>query len=429
MIQELSLDFLDTPLSEIGPEIAEELERQQGMLQMTGSTHRVRGLAPERGEWTLAVEVVEQLAVNRASRIFGAEHANVRPHSAIQASAAVYHALLEPGDAILGLELAHGGHFTEGRDVNVWGSSREVITYHVDRESGLIDMDEVERIARDRRPRLILAGWSAYPRILDFRRFRAIADKVGAYLVVDMSHFAGLVAAGLHPNPVPFADVVTTTIYKALGGARGGMILSTERLAGRIASALHAEQASGPLAREIAGKAVTLAIAASDAYRGHQERAVAGAMAIADRVRAGSRGAGVLTGGTDVHLVLCDLRDSLVDGIGGEARLASIGIAVSRLPMPFDPRPHVVSSGLRIGTQALASRGLQLEDFAEVGSIIADALDPYRFVDRHAALAERVAAIADRYPLNGRPQDASPNQGVVLNFPRSPLPPAAAAAS
>lgn len=429
MIQELPLDFLDTPLSEIGPEIAEELERQQGMLEMAGSTHRVRGIAPEREEWTLTIEAAERLAVSRACRIFGAERANVRPHSAIQANAAVYHALLEPGDAILGLELAHGGHFTEGRDVNVWGSSREVITYHVDRESGLIDMDEVERIALDRRPRVILASWSAYPRTLDFRRFRAIADAAGAYLIVDMSHFAGLVVAGLYPNPVPLADVVTTTIYKTLGGARGGMVLSTDRLAGRIASAVHAEQASGPLAREIAGKAVTLAIAASGAYREHQERAVAGAMAIADRMLAVSRGPGVLTGGTDVHLVLCDLRDSLVDGIGGEARLASIGLTASRLPMPFDPRPHVVSSGLRLGTQALAGRGLQAKDFAEMGSIIADALDPYGFVDRHAALAERVAAIAGRYPLDGQPDDAAPNQGVVLNFPRSPLPPTAAAAS
>lgn len=207
------------------------------------------------------------------------------------------------------------------------------------------------------------------------------------------------------------------------------MILSTERLARRIAAAVHSEPESGPLAREIAGKAVTLAIAASDAYRHHQERAVAGARVVAGRVLGSGRGAGVLTGGTDVHLVLCDLRESLVDGIGGEARLASIGMTVSRLPMPFDPRPHIVSSGLRIGTQALASRGLRIEDFAEVGTIIAEALDPYGFVDRHAALAERAAAIADRYPLNSRPDDSTPNEGVVLNFPRSPLPPAAAAAS
>jgi glycine hydroxymethyltransferase len=429
MIQELPLDFLDTPLSEVGPEIADEMERQQRLLEMTWSTQRVPGPAPRSDGWAPAVDIAEQLAVDRARRIFGAEHANVRPHSAIQANAAVYRALLERGDTILALDLTHGGHFTQGPDVNISGTPRDVVTYHVDRESSLVDMDEVERIALERRPRLLLAGWSAYPRVLDFRRFRAIANKVGAYLVVDMSHFAGLVAAGLHPNPVRFADVVTTTIYKAVGGARGGMILSTERLAGRIASEVHADQASGPLAREIAGKAVTLAIAASDAYRDHQQRAIAGARAIADRMLAAGRGAGVLTGGTDVHLVVCDLRDSLVDGIGGEARLASIGISVSRVPAPFDPRPPVVASGLRIGTQALAGRGLQLEDFVEVGAIIADALDPYGFVDRHAALAKRVAAIADRHPGGAQRDDAKPSQGVVLNFPRSPLPPAAAAAS
>jgi len=428
MVQELPLDFSDTPLSEIGPEIAEELERQQRMLEMTGSTHRVPGFTPGPEGRVPAFEVVEQLAIERARRIFGAEHANVRPHSAIQANAAVYHALLTPGDKILALDLAHGGHLTQGREVTIAGRPREVFTYHVDRESSRVDMDEVERIALKRRPRLILAGWSAYPRALDFRRFRAIADAVGAYLVVDMSHFAGLVAAGLHPNPVPFADVVTTTIYKALGGARGGMILSTERLAGRIASEVRAEP-DGTLAREIAGKAVTLAIAASDAYRRHQEHAIAGARAVAGRVLAARRGAGVLTGGTDVHLVLCDLRESLVDGLGGETRLASIGMTASRLPMPFDPRPHVVSSGLRIGTQALASRGLRLGDFAEVGAIIAEALDPYGFVDRHAGLAQRAAAIADRYPLPSRPDEPTPSKGVVLNFPRSPLPPAAAAAS
>ena len=429
MIQELPLDFLDTPLSDVSPDIAEELERQQWMLEMTWSTHHVPAGAPGSNGWAAAIDIAEHLAVDRACRIFGAEDANVRPHSATQANAAVYHALLEPGDTILALDLTHGGHFTQGQGVNISGTQRDVITYHMNRESNLVDMDEVERIARAHRPRVILAGWTAYPRTLDFRRFRAIADEVGAYLVVDMSHFAGLVAAGVHPNPVPFADVVTTTIYKALSGARGGMILSTERLAGRIASEVRTEQPNGPLAREIAGKAVTLAIAASDAYREHQERAVAGARTVADRVLADGRGTGVLTGGTDVHLVLCDLRESLVDGIGGEARLASIGITVSRLPIPFDPRPCVVSSGLRIGTQALASRGLHLDDFAEVGAIVAEALDPYGFVDRRAALAERAAVIADRYPLSSRPDDAAPNEAIVLNFPRSPLPPTAAAAS
>lgn len=408
MLTELPLDFTDTPLSEVGPDIAEELERQ----------HRV-----------LATVGAEQLAVERARTIFDAEHADVRPHSVIQANAATYRALLEPGDTILGLELAHGGLLTPGTGVNISGCAYDVATYRVDRESSLVDMDEVERVALERRPRLIVAGWSAYPRTLDFRRFRAIADEVGAYLLVDMSHFAGLVAAGLHPNPVPFADVVTTTIYKSVAGRRGGMILSTERLAERIASQMHSRRDTGPMAHEIAGKAVTLAIAASDAYRERQERAVAGATAVSDQLVACGRGVGVLTGGTDVHLVLCDLRESVVDGIGAEARLVSVGISVSRLPLPYEPRPHAVSSGLRIGTQALASRGLQIEDFVEVGAIIAAALDPYGFVDRHAALADRVAAVCDRYPLSDEPDAPAPTQGVVLNFPRSPLSPAAAAAS
>jgi glycine hydroxymethyltransferase len=408
MIQDLPIDFLDRPLSEVDPEIAEGLDGQQR--------------AP--------IAVAEQLAIERASRLFGAEHVNVRPHSATQASAAVYHALLEPGETILALERSHGGHMTPGSGVDISGCRYDVATYHVNRETSLVDMDEVERMALECRPRLILAGWTAYPRVLDFRRFREIADTVGAYLVVDMSHFAGLVAAGQHPNPVPFADVVTTTIHKTLGGTRGGMILSKERLAGRIAAQLHPGPDSGWLEHEVAGKAVTLAIAASDAYRERQERAVAGARALAKRLRATRRGAGVLTDGTDVHLVLCDLRDSVVDGLGAEARLAAVGMTVSRLAMPFDPRPQVVSSGLRIGTRALVSRGLRLDDFVEVGAVIAEALDPYGFADRHAALADRTAAIADRYPVWSRPGAVEGDrQGIVVNFPRSPLPPAAAAAS
>lgn len=428
MLQELPLDFLDTPLSEVGPEIAEELERQHRILALVGAEPDVPAAAQASHGTIPALEVAEQLAVERARTIFDAEHANVRPYSVIQANAATYRALLEPGDTILGLARTHGGHLTPGTGMDISGCAYDVATYHVDRESSLVDMDEVERVAIERRPRLIVAGWSAYPRRLDFRRFRAIADEVGAYLLVDMSHFAGLVAAGLHPNPVPFADVVTTTIYKSLGGTRGGMILSNERLAARIGSQMRSGRDIGPMAHEIAGKAVTLAIAASDAYRERQERAVAGATAVSDQLVAFGRGVGVLTGGTDVHLVLCDLRESVVDGIGGEARLASVGLTVSRLPLPFDPRPHAVSSGLRIGTQALASRGLQIEDFVEVGAIIAAALDPYGFVDRHAALTDRVAAIADRYPLSDEPDAPASNQGVVLNFPRSPLPPAAAAA-
>jgi glycine hydroxymethyltransferase len=283
--------------------------------------------------------------------------------------------------------------------INVSGKLYEIIPYHVDRETSLIDMDEVDRIAHECRPKLILAGWSAYPRILDFERFRAIADDVGAYLVVDMAHFAGLVAAGLHPNPVPYADVVTTTIHKTIGGARGGMILCREELAKRIDSAVFPGQQGGPLEHIIAGKAVALRIAASEPFRERQERTLAGARAVAAELLSAGRGISVLTGGTDVHLVLCDLRESELDGKQAEDRLAMVGITVNRNAVPFDPRPPAVSSGLRIGTPALATRGLQADDFVEVGRIIAEALAADDFEAQRADLADRAAAVAERYPL------------------------------
>jgi glycine hydroxymethyltransferase len=428
MIQELPLDFLDTPLSEVGPEIAEELERQHGR-HLIGLGNAGAAAASEPRESLADIEAAEQLAVDRACRLFGAEHANLKPHSATQANAAVYHALLEPGETILALDRAHGGQIKPGAPEDISGCPYDVLTYHVDRNTSLVDMSEVECVAHEFRPRLILAGWSAYPRVLDFARFRAIADAVGAYLLVDMSHFAGLVAARLHPNPVPFADVVTTTIYKTLGGTRGGMILCTERIAERIGAEVHPGRA--PFGHVVAGKAVSLGIAASEAYRDRQERALAGAKAIADQLLTARSGMGVLTGGTDVHLVLCDLRESVVDGIGAEARLASIGIIVSRIPMPFEPRPDTVASGLRIGTQTLACRGLQLEDFVELGAIVANALDPHGFADWRAALADRAAAIAERYPLRSAVSAPTPagTRGVVLKFPRSAVSPAAAAAS
>ena len=246
---------------------------------------------------------------------------------------------------------------------------------------------------------MILAGWSAYPRQLDFERFRAIADSVGALLMVDMAHFAGLVAAGLHPSPIPHADVVTTTIHKTIGGGRGGMILCREELAKKINSAVFPGQQGGPLEHVIAGKAVALRIAMSDAFRERQERTLAGARAVADELVGAGGGVNVLTGGTDVHLVLCDLRESELDGQQAEDRLASVGITVNRNAVPFDPRPPAVSSGLRIGTPALATRGLQVEDFVEVGKIIASALQPSEFEARRADLASRAEAIAERYPL------------------------------
>jgi glycine hydroxymethyltransferase len=344
------------------------------------------------------VDVVEQLAIDRAKALFGAEHANVQPHAGAQANTAVYHALLTPGDTIMGLALPHGGHLSHGMKINVSGRLYDIAPYEVDRETSLIDMDEVARIAAERRPKLLLAGWSAYPRILDFERFRAIADDVGALLMVDMAHFAGLVAAGLHPSPVPYADVVTTTIHKTLGGPRSGMILCREEHAKKINSAVFPGQQGGPLMHAIAAKAVALKIAASPSFRERQERTVAGARSVADALLATGHGVSVLTGGTDVHLVLVDLRESELDGQQAEDRLHDIGITVNRNAVPFDPRPPMVTSGLRVGTPALATRGLQAEDFAEVGQIISRALSP-DFDAARAELAERVTAVADRYPL------------------------------
>jgi glycine hydroxymethyltransferase len=283
--------------------------------------------------------------------------------------------------------------------LNFSGRLYDIVPYHVDRETSLIDMDEVEQLAHERRPKMILAGWSAYPRQLDFPRFRQIADTVGAYLVVDMAHFAGLVAAGLHPNPVPYADVVTTTIHKTIGGGRGGMILCKEEYAKKINTAVFPGQQGGPLEHVIAGKAVALRIAASPAFRERQERTVAGAKAVATELLGAGGGVSVLTGGTDVHLILCDLRESTLDGQQAEDRLAAVGITVNRNAVPFDPRPPAVSSGLRIGTPALATRGLQVDDFVEVGRIIAAALQPDHFEARAPELGERAAAIAERYPL------------------------------
>jgi glycine hydroxymethyltransferase len=261
----------------------------------------------------------------------------------------------------------------------------------------VLDMDELQQIAEDARPKMILAGWSAYPRQLDFKRFREIADSVGALLVADMAHFAGLVAAEEHPSPVPYADVVTTTTHKTLDGARGGMILCKEEFAKKINSRVFPGHQGGPLMHVIAGKAVTMKIAQTELFRERQRRTREGAAALAEEMLAA--GVNVLTSGTDVHLVLADLRDSELDGKQAEDRLAEIGITVNRNAVPFDPRPPAVSSGLRIGTPALATRGCQAEDFREIGKVIGEALTG-DFTDRaRAELTERTRALAERYPL------------------------------
>ncbi len=371
-------------------------------------------------EW---VDVSEQLAIDRAKALFGAEHANVQPHAGAQANTAVYHALLQPGDTIMGLSLAHGGHLSHGMKINVSGRLYEIAAYEVDRETSLIDMDEVARLARERRPKLLIAGWSAYPRQLDFARFREIADEVGALLMVDMAHFAGLVAAGLHPNPVEFgADVVTTTTHKTLGGPRAGIILCKEELSKKIDSAVFPGQQGGPLEHVIAAKAVALAIAKSELFAERQRRTVAGAQAVAEALMnprhpasgsapadatsppdgsSSGQGIDVLTGGTDVHLTLVDLRALRpeLSGKQAEDRLHEIGITVNRNAVPFDPRPPMEASGLRIGTPALATRGLQRGDFEEVGQIIAATLLAGDFAREAPELAGRVQAIVERYPL------------------------------
>ena len=426
-MSELSPDYFNRPLAEVDPEIAEvldgELEREQRTLEMIASENFVpRAVLECQGsvltnkyaegypgrryyggcEW---VDVAEQLAIDRAKTLFGAEHANVQPHSGSQANAAVYHALLQPGDTIMGLSLAHGGHLSHGMKINVSGRLYDIAAYEVDRDSSLIDMDEVARIARERRPKLLLAGWSAYPRQLDFERFREIADEVGALLMVDMAHFAGLVAAGLHPNPIAFgADVVTTTTHKTLGGPRAGVIFCKEQYAKKIDSAVFPGQQGGPLEHVIAAKALAFRIAASELFAERQRRTVEGARAVAQELLNAGHGVNVLTGGTDVHLLLVDLREAnpALTGKQAEDRLHEIQITVNRNAVPFDPRPPMEASGLRIGTPALATRGLTHEDFTEVGRILAVALTP-EYDSRSSELADRVESIVERYPLYQSP--------------------------
>jgi glycine hydroxymethyltransferase len=405
-------------LADVDPEVAkalhEEAQRQHRNLELIASENFVSEAVLEATGSVLTnkyaegypgrryyggceeVDVAEQLAIDRAKELFGAEHANVQPHAGAQANNAVYMALLDPGDKIMGMALDHGGHLTHGMKLNVSGKFYEVVAYHVRREDLRCDMEEVERLAREHRPKLIMAGWSAYPRHLDFAAFREIAHSVGAKLVVDMAHFAGLVAAGEHPNPVPEADVVTTTIHKTLCGPRSGMILCREELAKEIDRAVFPGQQGGPLMHVIAAKAVALGIAQTEPFRARQRQTVANANAFAEELIAA--GIEVLTGGTDVHLVLVDLGPTGLDGKTAETRLEEVGITVNRNAIPFDERPPMNPSGLRIGTPALTTRGLVEEDLREIARVIAVALSD-RFEDEKAALSDRTRALMDRYPL------------------------------
>src|SRR3954463_7518424 len=411
-------DFQTAHLAEVDSEIARvldgELARQQGTLEMIASENFVpqavldaagsvltnkyaEGYPGKRYyggcEW---VDIAEQLAIDRAKEIFGAEHANVQPHAGAQANNATYMALLDPGDTIMGMALDHGGHLTHGMKLNLSGKLYDVVAYHVRREDKLVDMDEVASLAKEHKPKLIVAGWSAYPRQLDFAAFREIADSVGAKLMVDMAHFAGLVAAGEHPNPVPYADVTTTTIHKTLCGPRSGMILCKEELAKDIDRSVFPGQQGGPLMHVIAAKAVALGIASSEPFRARQRQTVANAQAFSDELIAG--GISVLTGGTDVHLVLVDLGPTGLDGKTAESRLEEVGITVNRNAIPFDERPPMNPSGLRIGTPALTTRGLVEDDLREIADVVCVALSD-RFDAEKDSLSERTSRLMEQYPL------------------------------
>lgn len=418
------LPIFDQSVSEFDPEIAavldRELARQQDFLEMIASENFVpRSVLQSQGSVLTnkyaegypgrryyggceEVDVAESLAIERVKELYGAKFANVQPHSGATANAAVLHAIARPGDTLLGLALDQGGHLTHGMKINFSGRLYNIVAYGVNEETSLIDMDEVRALALEHKPKVIIAGWSAYPRQQDFAAFRAIADEVGAYLWVDMAHFAGLVAAGLHPSPVPHAHVVSSTVHKTIGGPRSGFILTNEEdLAKKINSAVFPGQQGGPLMHVIAAKATAFKFAATAEFKERNERVIRGAQIIANRLLAddvAQSGVAVRSGGTDVHLVLVDLRNSKLDGKEAEDLLHDINITVNRNAVPNDPRPPLITSGLRIGTPALATRGFGDQEFTKVAEIIATALRDGRDADL-GTLKAQVQQLAADFPL------------------------------
>jgi len=412
----------EAPLSEVDPEIAavlaSELGRQRDTLEMIASENFVpRAILESQGSVLTNkyaegypgrryyggcefVDVAETLAISRAKELYGAAYANVQPHSGSSANAAVLAAIANPGDRILGLELEHGGHLTHGMKLNFSGKLYDAHFYGVEPDTFLIDMDKLRAQVLELKPHVIIAGWSAYPRQLDFAAFRSIADEVGAILWVDMAHFSGLVAAGVYPSPVPHAHVVSSTVHKTLGGPRAGFILTNDlEMHKKINSNVFPGQQGGPLMHVIAAKATAFKLAMTPEFKDRQERTIRGAQILARRLTeqdAVEAGMNVLTGGTDVHLVLVDLRTSALTGQDGETLLDEVGITVNRNAVPFDPRPPMVTSGLRIGTSALATRGFGDAEFTEVADIIATALKPGADV---AALRVRVGTLTAAFPL------------------------------
>ena len=408
-----NLDVVDTEIQEA---INKELSRQRDKLEMIASENIVSKAVMQAQGSVLTnkyaegypgkryyggceyVDVVEQLAIDRAKNLFGAEYANVQPHSGAQANTAVYFALLQPGDTILGMNLTDGGHLTHGSPVNISGKYFKIIPYGVDKETERIDYDELERLAKEHQPKLIVGGASAYSRVIDFERMAQIAKSVGAYFMVDMAHIAGLVAAGLHPSPVPYADVVTTTTHKTLRGPRGGLILCRDAEFGKqFNKAIFPGIQGGPLMHVIAAKAVAFKEALSDEFKVYQQQVLDNAKALADElVKKGFR---IVSGGTDNHLMLVDLRSKNITGKEAQFLLDEIGITANRNTIPFEPLSPFVTSGIRLGTPALTTRGLKEEDIREVADIIADVIENREDSAVIEAAKAKVQAICKKFPL------------------------------
>ena len=399
--------------SEVYSAIMQEIGRQRDKIELIASENTVSEAVLEAAGSPLTnkyaegypgkryyggceyVDIVEQLAIDRAKQLFGAEHVNVQPHSGAQANTAVYYAILEPGDKILGLDLSHGGHLTHGMKLNVSGRTYQSEFYQVDPETQTLNYETIRQRALEVKPKVIVAGASAYPRIIDFKKFREIADEVGAYLFVDMAHIAGLVAAGLHPNPVPYADFVTTTTHKTLRGPRGGIIMCKEEYAKKINSAVFPGQQGGPLMHIIAAKAVAFKEALSPEFRQYAAQIIANAQAMSEVLL--SRGVNLVSGGTDNHLMLIDLRGTGVTGKNLQERLDDCNITANKNTIPFDPEKPMVTSGVRIGTPAVTARGFKEEDCKVVADCIADCIFDYE--NKKADVIARVKTLTDKYPI------------------------------
>ena len=400
--------------SEVYSAIMQELQRQRDKIELIASENIVSEAVLEAAGSVLTnkyaegypgkryyggceyVDIVEQLAIDRAKELFGAKFANVQPHSGAQANTAVYFAILKPGDKILGMDLSHGGHLTHGMKLNVSGKTYESDFYQVDKETGEINYEEVRRKALEFKPNVIVAGASAYPRIIDFKKFREIADEVGAYLFVDMAHIAGLVAAGLHPNPVPYAHIVTTTTHKTLRGPRGGIILTNdEELAKKINSAAFPGQQGGPLMHIIAAKAVAFKEALSPEFREYANQIVKNAKALSEALLA--RNVNLVSGGTDNHLMLIDLRGTGITGKELQLRLDDCNITANKNTIPFDPEKPFITSGVRIGTPAVTTRGMKEEDMVEIADLISLCIFDYE--NKKDEVIARVAKLTEKYPL------------------------------